>query len=277
MDYASWHFYHSHAFPDSKFLIINNDSSIKLPCENDDIQIDLHGFPNQHQLYGDIINGKYGRMFNDGDYLVFIDDDEFLYYHDPNDKEKDVKFKDIIDIGFKKYDVLAIPHINMSSKKFYHNRNFNKGLPLEYLYRRHDEATTVKCIVKYDSCKHYDFNTKSDDIIGHVPFINGKKNAAVFTGWRDVETGNPMFLGFDIGGRSFAHIDYSSNVRLYHYHIKSEIDWEHKIARGSCASIIPWYDYDISKNIFFGEYETLDESMSHEYKRITRMSSKMEE
>jgi hypothetical protein len=41
--------------------------------------IRICGFPNQRKLYSDIMNDVYGKLFETGDAVAFIDDDEFLY------------------------------------------------------------------------------------------------------------------------------------------------------------------------------------------------------
>jgi hypothetical protein len=48
---------------------------------------------------------------------------------------------------------------------------------------------------------------------------------------------------------------------LYHYHIKSEEDWEKKINRGSAAVDHQWYDADVKQNKYFGDYNILDMTM----------------
>jgi len=276
-DLQYWFAYHRARFPEAVFHVFDNDSGIDVRLALGKIPYyytRLSGFPNQKQLYSDIMNGKYGARFDEGDAVVFIDDDEYLYVKDSNSGDTILPLEVIVSECFTQYDSLCIPHINMSTPELASDRDTRVPMPEMFTYRRNDMATTVKCIVKYSKDYTYAWKRTSTDNAGHIPYINGKRNAAVFTGWfaKDA-SGNVLenqieTLTFPLHD-SIASVDYSSNIRLYHYHIKSRWDWDNKIARGSCASKVPWYDTDIEKNIFYGHYDVNDLSMSNEYIRAT--------
>jgi hypothetical protein len=162
----------------------------------------------------------------------------------------------------------------MSTQELLPDRDTRIPMPEMFTYRRNDAATTVKCIVKYSKNKTYAWKCTSTDSAGHVPFVNGKRNAAIFTGWFAKDSAGNILVDqietllFPLHD-SIASVDYSSNIRLYHYHIKSRWDWDNKIARGSCSRKVPWYANDIEKNIFYGNYDIQDTGMYDEYVRVS--------
>ena len=280
-DLKYWFAYHRARFPDACFHVFDNDSLIDVRLALGSIPYEytrISGFPDQKQLYSDIMNGKYGQLFEDGDAVAFIDDDEYLYVRDANAGKSILPLERIVSTYFERYDTFCIPHINMSTPTLPDDRDTRIPMPEAFTYRRNDPATTVKCIVKYSKGKTYSWRKTSTDGAGHVPYVNGTRKAAVFTGWfpKD-DAGNTITsridtLAFPLDG-SIASVDYTSNIRLYHYHIKSRWDWTNKIARGSCASRVPWYADDIEKNMFYGNYDIPDTSMSDEYARFAGPSA----
>ena len=274
-DFKYWFEYHHHRFPNAKFVVIDNDSKIDIRMTVDPnlyTYIRICGFPNQRKLYSDIMNGVYGKLFETGDAVAFIDDDEFLYYRDKNDLGEYCTLEDLIEKGFKDYECLVIPHLNMSSKVFLQDRDTSASVPNVLTYRRNDAGATVKCIVMYDQGRHYEWrDPDSEDKVGHVPYIDGKRRSAVFTGWFDHRTGCPFCQTFDLENGCFAAIDFNSNVRLYHYHLRSYWDWQEKVNRGSCANIKPWYSANVEENYFWGGYDIEDNSMRDEFNRYVKI------
>jgi hypothetical protein len=275
-DLKYWFAYHRARFPAASFHVFDNDSLVDVRLAMGDMPYHythISGFPDQKRLYSDIMNGKYGSLFEDGDAVAFIDDDEYLYVRDANSGKFVLPLESLISECFGQYDSLCIPHINMSSQELAGDRDTRIPMPENFTYRRNDGATTVKCIVKYCQGKTYTWKRTETDGAGHVPYVNGRRNAAVFTGWFPKDASGNIVpdrietLSFPLHD-SIAAVDYSSNVRLYHYHIKSRWDWDQKIARGSCSSVVPWYADEIEKNIFYGNYDIPDGDMKAEYLRV---------
>lgn len=267
-DFKYWYEYHTKRFPNSVVWVFDNDSIVDIsglvPRER---YFRISGFPAQKTLYADIMNGKYGRLFEEWDPVCFIDDDEFIYLRDPNSEGHDIDLLKVIQKGFEKYDTLCLPHINMSQKELPADRDTSLGMPSDATYHRRDDNTTVKCFVKYMSGRTYDWRVQTGiDEAAHVPFIDGARNAAVFTCWYDKTVGCSTGLFFPMGNTSFASIDFNSNIRLYHYHLKSRWDWDQKIKRGSCACVVPWYSEKVEENCFYGGYEIFDSSMAVEFR-----------
>jgi hypothetical protein len=290
-DIKYWLQYHHNRFDGARFTIVDNDSIVDVKKIADEILGDYHyirlnGFPNQRKLYADLMNGAYGKIFKEDEAVAFFDDDEYFYLRDPNDEKNELDYREVLDEAFEieyrdeslsyrsysnsKFDTLVIPHINMSTLDIFVDRNPSCPLALTHTEHRNDSEATVKCIVRYSSVNEYEWKIQPRiDEAGHVPFVNGKRNAAMFTAWIDRETeGHPIkVLTFPIGNTSFGTIDYQSNVRLYHYHIKSQWDWDQKIKRGSCACLTPWYSPKLEENCFYGGYDYFDFDMKDEFLR----------
>ena len=262
-DFKYWYDYHKKRFPKAEIFVFDNDSLVNIAdLVPKDRYFRIAGFPNQKVLYADIMMDKYGKLFNENDAVCFIDDDEFIYMNDPNADGHDIDLCKVLDAGFREYDTLVLPHINMSTKELEADRDTSVPLPYSHCYHRPDISATVKCFVRYVHAQ-YDWRVQRDiDMAAHVPFVNGKRNAAVFTCWFDKKIGASKGLYFPIGNTSFAQIDYNSNIRLYHYHLKSRWDWDEKIKRGSCACVVPWYSAKVEENSFYGRYEIFDSSMA---------------
>ena len=262
-DFEFWYDYHKKRFPKAEIFVFDNDSLVNIAdLVPKDRYFRIAGFPNQKVLYADIMMDKYGKLFNDDDAVCFIDDDEFIYLNDPNSEGHDIDLCKVLDAGFREYDTLVLPHINMSTKELEADRDTSVPLPYSHCYHRPDISATVKCFVRYMHAQ-YDWRVQRDiDMAAHVPFVNGQRKAAVFTCWFDKKIGASKGLYFPIGNTSFAQIDYNSNIRLYHYHLKSRWDWDEKIKRGSCACVVPWYSAKVEENAFYGRYEVFDGSMA---------------
>jgi len=287
-DIRYWLQYHSKRFDGARFTIVDNDSIVDVKKIADEILGDYHyirlnGFPNQRKLYADLMNGAYGKIFRENEAVAFFDDDEYFYLRDPNDEKNELDYRqvlhdafgmhfepeDSINIEFD-FETLVIPHINMSTRDVLIDRNPSCPLALTHTEQRNDTESTVKCIVRFSEYNEYEWKIQPGiDEAGHVPFVNGERKAAMFTAWVDRETkGHPLkTLTFPIGNTSFGTIDYKSNVRLYHYHIKSQWDWDEKIKRGSCACLTPWYSPKLEENCFYGGYEFFDFDMKDEFLR----------
>jgi hypothetical protein len=132
-----------------------------------------------------------------------------------------------------------------------------------HFYRRNDASTQGKAIVKYDPKFYYDFTIKTGEEYGHVPVIwDLKKNN------KDTATRMSLVNGVGISKTTYGDVDYNACLRLYHYHIKSEKDWEKKINRGSAAVDHQWYATDVRANKYFGGYNTTDFTMLETFKLL---------
>lgn len=285
-DIKYWLQYHHERFEDARFTIVDNDSIVDVKKIADEILGDYHyirlnGFPNQRKLYGDLMNGAYGKIFWEDEAVAFFDDDEYFYLRDPNDDRNELDYEEVLEECFGieridgflsegKFDTLVIPHINMSTHDVLVDRNPSCPLAITHTEHRNDSESTVKCIVRFQSSNEYEWKIQPGvDEAGHVPFVNGERRAAMFTAWINKESKMHTLktLTFPLGNTSFGTIDYKSNVRLYHYHIKSRWDWDEKIKRGSCACQTPWYSPKLEENCFYGGYDLSDSDMKDEFQR----------
>lgn len=265
-DFRYWYRYHRRLVPQAKFVILDNESTVNLfnIVDRQEIILPITGFPDQHNLYTRVFNDY--RLFKDGDFVQILDDDEFLYFNDKNDPMGTVFYEDVL----KKCDkeVLLIPQILISTQEVKDNRYDQAPLPTTHTYRRSDKATTCKSIIRYDSKHKYDFTVNtSGGTRGHIPAVDGKVEGFYFTWWKNHDAPIPEVVTYPLINPPFAEVDYSSNVRLYHYHIKSRKDWDIKIARGSCALKTPWYKAKLEDNVFYGGYDTEDTDMKELYER----------
>lgn len=268
-DFINWYSYHKKLAPNARVIVIDNESpvDIKKHISAGDIYHCLKGFPNQYEIYSKIVNER--KFVNEGDWCIFIDDDEYIYFNDKNDKDRVVKFEDVIE-KYVHNNVIMIPQIFMSTEKVLSKRA-NVPLPVSHIYRRSDQSTQCKCIVKVESPFTYDFSmpTPDDGIFGHVPALNGRHAGTYMTWWKNHNDNDFQTRYYWIINKTFANVDFSSNLRLYHYHIKSKEDWDIKVKRGSAATKIPWYDNLLEKNMFYGGYDKIDKDMRDLYERIT--------
>ena len=240
LDFHLWYNWYKKMGVD-KIYIFDNESSIKFNLDKNDYYEKIVGWPNQWQLFSDILNqNKFG--FKSGDLVMFFDDDEFLWF----DCEESIRKQ------FKMLDCVLVPQILMSSKIVTEQRS--KNLIEHCYYRRGDLSNQGKCILLYSEDNKYDFTKEVQNEKGHVPFINGLRFSDV--------------VGSDCSKTTYGLVDYEAPVRLYHYHIKSLDDWDKKIARGSAACEVQFYDKDIKKDLWFGGYETVDLTMLNTAKKL---------
>ena len=205
-----------------------------------------NGFHRQALLYEDFMNSN--DILNDGDYVLFVDDDEYLY------SPSDIKLEDMFKIYNR--DMYVFTEVMMSSKELLDTRDSSQRLYNILTYKQTRKDSQLKSAIRYHKDYIYDFHTKlkEDHLPLHTPLINNEFKASM--------------LYFDVDGRlncydgltsSYAMIPTDSlSPKIYHYHIKSKEDWEFKIMRGSAASRTPWYDSDITKNIFYDGYDKED-------------------
>ena len=263
-----WYQYHRRLVPTARFVFLDNESEINLyECvDRKEIILPVSGFPDQHNLYNKIFNDSH--IFSDGDYVVIFDDDEYLYFNDKNDHSDVCFFEDVLVSAGK--DNLLIPQVLISQQKVPEDRHYALPLPITHLYRRNDLATTCKSIIHYNSKSTYDFTVNtSGGTRGHIPSIDGKVDGYYFTWWKKQGEIGVETMTYAVPNPPFATVDYDSNIRLYHFHIKSRKDWNKKVARGSCASRKPWYSTKLEENKFYGGYNTLDTDMKELYERNT--------
>lgn len=264
-DFCFWYKYHRNLIPSARFVFLDNESPVNLIklVNKKDLVLPIAGFPDQHNLYNKIFNS---HIFNDGDYVIIIDDDEYLYFNDKNDLNHVSFIEDVLKKADK--DNLLVPQVLISQQTVPDNRPEKLPLPYTHTYRRNDKATTCKSIIRYNSKSTYDFTVNtSGGTRGHIPAIDGKVEGYYFTWWKKHDEVDVEVVTYPVPNPPFADVDYSSNIRLYHYHIKSKEDWDIKIARGSCALKKPWYSEKLEENKFYGGYDTLDLDMKELYER----------
>lgn len=245
-DFKLWYTWHK-ALGIDQIHIYHNDSDLKIDkyINLPDTYQFISGWPNQWQLYTDILN-KNPHKFETGDLVLFLDDDEFLWY-DFSQKLDAVLLKQ-----FKMLDCVLLPQILMSTKNITEQRSVD--LIHHSIYRRNDLSNQGKCILLYNKNNKYDFTKEEQNERGHVPFINDMRYSDV--------------VGSDVSKTTYGLVSYDAPLRLYHYHIKSMDDWRHKILRGSAANQEQFYDEDITKNIWYGGYEVIDLTMKNTIKNI---------
>lgn len=245
-----------HVGPNTKIHIIDNDSSVNIEpiCEKYGLErIPLVGFADQWGLFGNILNGKTEIKFEEDDIVMFLDDDEFLWY----DGNKYSSLECALKASFKQTGCLLLPEILMSTHHLTAGRS--AVCPEACYYRRGDLSSQGKAAVLWASWLKYSFN-HGDTEIGHVPWINKHRYSDV--------------LGSDVSKTTYGLCDYDAPLRLYHYHIKSETDWNIKIQRGSAAIFVNEpgkngsYDPDITKDKKFGGYDIPDFTMKQAWERI---------
>ena len=230
-----------------KIHIFHNDSDLRIDRlinPPDEYQY-ISGWPNQWQLYNDILN-KNTLGFKNEDIVIFLDDDEFLWIDQKEPLDA------LLMKQFRMLDCVMVPQILMSTKDVTEQRSTN--LIEHSYYRRNDLANQGKCILLYNDRNEYDFTKEEQNERGHIPFINGMRFSDV--------------VGSDCSKTTYGLVAYDAPVRLYHYHIKSLDDWKHKLARGSAANTAQIYDEDISKNKWYGDYSVIDLTMLNTAKKI---------
>lgn len=245
-DFKVWYQWHK-AIGIVQIHIFENDSDIKIEkyLDKTDTFNYIEGWPNQWQLYSDILN-KNMFNFQNEDLILFLDDDEFLWY------DMNLPLDATLMKQFKMLDCVLIPQILMSTKNLSEQRSTD--LIQHSIYRRNDLANQGKCLLLYNKNNEYDFTKEEQNEKGHIPFINGMRFSDV--------------VGSDCSKTTYGLVDYEAPLRLYHYHIKSADDWKHKLNRGSAACEKQFYNEDISKNIWYGDYNVPDLSMQNLRKKI---------
>lgn len=249
-DFKSWLLYHAKLV--DKIYVLDNDSSVDInnvvATVNNAKYLQIKGWPDQYGIYDKILNeNTFG--FKDDDFILFIDDDEYIYF----DINKFNNLTDAIKFYFKDLDSLLVPQILMSTKRLMTSRS--EILPLFATYRRNDFSTQGKAIVRYNSTAKYQFKHSLVEQ-GHVPKINGIRLS-------EVVSDNP---GHNLSKTTYGITGYDCGLRLYHYHIKSMEDWQHKFNRGSAAKKKQWYDENITKNKNFGDYDVPDLTLYNIFK-----------
>lgn len=263
-DLCQWLNYHNTM--GYKIHIIDNSENIddtewvKTQCDflgSDSTYEHINGWPNQWQLFTDILNeNRYG--FNEGDYIAFIDDDEYLWYYldywkkveelQPQHKNKEYEtLEQYLDrqVNLFNLNVILMPQILMAPKKINIVRD-KPNIIENAIYARDDSSSQGKVFVKYNSSKPYDFNVNKLEN-GHVPYVNGIRRSIV--------------NGVCHSDTTYGDVDLTACLRLYHYHLKSESDWACKWSRGSAAVDHQWYPPKIEDNKNYGKYIIPDFTM----------------
>lgn len=249
-DFTAWLSYHSNIV--DKIHILDNESEVSIQSISNQYNTTytfIQGWPDQYNLYDHIFNDNIFN-FNNNDYVICIDDDEYLWY----DKSRYSSLTNSVNFYIKQSNSLLIPQILMSTKEFSNSRSII--LPLFSTYRRNDYTSQGKAVIKYDKDSTYLFKHFIKQQ-GHVPLINCIRTSNVVS---DVDRIN-------IASTTYGITAYTAGLRLYHYHIKSKQDWNKKYSRGSAALQHQWYDKDITKNINFGQYTIKDTTLYDIFKK----------
>lgn len=275
-DFRVWYRYH-HAFG-YKIHIIDNESPAAIQgfIQEGDTYEKLEGWPNQWQLCSDILNeNRYD--FKKGDLVAFIDDDEFLWYyldywklveqHDPKFKGKEYEsFETYVTKQMGRQTLMGlggcvlVPQTLMSTHELKEDRPNGLSYVDMSIYRRDDRTSQGKAIVMYDPRFKYDFTVRTGKEYGHVPVISKNDPSK--------ETRFSVVNGVGLSQSTYGDTDYTACLRLYHYHIKTEWDWNVKYQRGSAAVDHQWYAQDICANKNFGGYDIVDFTMQETKKLL---------
>ena len=196
----------------------------------------IHGWPNQWKLFADILNGKTEIKFKPNEKVMFLDDDEYLFFHDITADSKwtnggatysPPSFDDIFDDEFKMLDSLLLPEYLMTDHKCPKRRTELYAISNQIMWI--GRSAQGKAVIRWQPDAKYSFN-KDKKELGHVPFINGIRMSDVTgSGVSKTTYGEQLWL----------HDEYfksKGRIILLHFHIKSIADWEIKIKRGSAAS-----------------------------------------
>lgn len=247
-DFVSWYRWYKNLGVD--FIhVFDNESSVEIEdvIEGQDTYEKVVGWPNQWHLFSDILNGNRFKL-DDGDYIFFADDDEFVWF----DKVNFNDIKSLITQEFEKtqLDILMLPQILMSSKKLLPNRT-KPYIETNY-YRRADLSSQGKALIRYFHDVEYNFSKRNREV-GHIPFYRMRGT----TEWLRYS----KVIGSDISKTTYGLTDYNADLRLYHFHLKSEEDWEMKWKRGSAACQEHPYKEKIEENFYYGNYNVIDASV----------------
>lgn len=262
-DFSAWLMYHYFYF--DRVIILDNESEVDIQTECKKYpRVEykkIEGWANQWKLFSDILNLKTDIEFSEGEYVMFLDDDEYLYESSHNDfinRKIMADFKptgynirqrrfisETIDDSFGQLDCLLLPEILMAPKFLPETRD--TILPAHNVYAVSEYSSQGKAIIRWSPGNKYDFR-KGKKEIGHVPWVNGIRMS-------DVVGSGVSKTTYGLQPHPWAP---KSPVKpallfLFHYHIKSMADWNKKIERGSAATKNDTrkngtYDDDITKN-----------------------------
>lgn len=266
-DLHLWYNYHK-AMGWTIHIINNGDNSAirnYMDLNHGDTYEELQGWPNQWQLFDDILNeNRFG--FRPGELVAFIDDDEYIWYYQDYwkkfeekipacENKKYIPLEQYVDDCLYKFDgperktdVILMPQILMSTPYIHDNREIQKNLLDLCVYRRVDESAQGKCIIKYNPKVRYQFNNQETAERGHVPYVRDRGEKE-FMGVR-----SSVVNGSAYSDTTYGAVDPTACLRLYHYHIKTKWDWEKKWDRGSAAVDKQWYDKNIYHNAYADGY-----------------------
>lgn len=267
-DFSVWLMYHYFYF--DRVIILDNESEVDIQSECKKYpRVEykkIEGWPNQWKLFSDILNLKTDIEFSEGEYVMFLDDDEYLYESSHNDfinrkimegiklagyNIRQRRFiSETIDDSFGQLDCLLLPEILMAPKHIPEKRD--TILPMHNLYAVSQYSSQGKAMIRWTHGVKYDF-CKGKKEIGHVPWINGiRMSDVVGSGVSKTTYGLQPHPWWGTPVSSDKPIN-PAYIFLFHYHIKSIADWKKKIERGSAATKSDKrqngsYDDDIRKN-----------------------------
>lgn len=240
------HWYNYHYSLGCNIVVYDNESTIDIKSIVKNNYNFIAGWPNKYKLFDTILNENTLNL-NQDDYIIFLDDDEYLWYH----KLTYGSLRDAVDDYFKELDVLMLPSILMSTKRL--NAKRDKNMVSECYYHRTDLNTQGESIIRYRPGTKYRFNHGSPEK-GHVPKVN------------DIRMSNVVSTsGTIVSKTTFGPVDYNADLRLYHYDLKSKNDWDIKVQRGC-----PWdntvkYDPNVKNHKYYDGYNVPDFAVQNFY------------
>lgn len=214
-DIRTWLKYYSSL--GARLHIIDNDSEIDVKFIVSEFSAadysQVSGWANQYKLYEEILETY---PLEDGDLVSFLDDDEFVWYN----QLAYSSLEEALNAYFRQLDCLLIPEILMSTRHLMQDRH--ESYVNTHVYRRNDFSSQGKAFIKFRKDTKYRYSKKKHKENGHVPWINNIRMSDV--------------VGSGVSKTTYGLTKPDEDLRLYHYHIKSEKDWQIKIARGSAAT-----------------------------------------
>lgn len=262
-NFYEWLQYHKNLGFD-KIYIFNNNSIVDIEFICKKLKVNYINYPlawpNQNKLYNQIFSNKTSIQLTNKDFVICLDDDEYLWI--------DKSFNNINEVFnwyIDKYncEMIYLPWNFMSSPEVL------KTLPLSWIthlsFRRKEnlfEGIQGKAIIQFNTLNYYDWNFyyHNKNLGGHAPFINDKRIS--------INSIGEIVEGLYSLPDTLYDNSTSAKLRLFHYHIKSLEDWSWKIQRGSAANNQQIYDDNIENNRFYGKYEIKDSSMIEAKKRF---------
>lgn len=252
LDFEMWYKYYKSY--NAIIHIIDNQSSVDIKSvvtDKKDTYEELAGWPDQWNLFDEILN-KNTYSLNEGDYVIFADDDEYFWF-------RHGWYTDIgNEFNLTPLNVICVPQIYISSMHLKEQRS--EPYVLSNYYRRNDYSSQGKAIIYYSPNLSYSFDRPTEEK-GHIPMVKYSDSK----GWIRMA----KVVGSDVTKDStYGLTAPDADIRLYHYHLKSLDDWRKKWERGSAGCKKHPYEEDIKKNPGYEDYSTLDLTIKNYFEKL---------